>query len=143
MKISRHEFVGISLVSAAGRSGKKYRQVLQPIRMEGTSATSRIILRRVLRLAIATNVERHAHATEVEFRMTCAEDYLQITISDNGVGFDTEKKSAGNGLKNLPLRLSKLGGQYRIAAASGKGTVVTIGLRLAPPPATVSTSERA
>ena len=97
-------------------------------------------LRHGLLLAVKetlNNVERHARATEVEFRMTCAEDYLQITISDNGIGFAAEKKYGGNGLKNLPLRLSKLGGQYGIESSIGKGTVVTIGLHLSSPPATV------
>ena len=90
-------------------------------------------LRHGLLLAVKetlNNVERHAGATEVEFRMTCAEDQLQIIISDNGKGFDTAKNYGGNGLKNLPLRLSKIGGRYSIESAIGKGTTVTIGLRL-------------
>jgi len=78
------------------------------------------------------NVERHAQATEVEFRMAFTEDQLEIIISDNGRGFDTTTKRKGNGLKNLPLRLSQLGGRYSIHSAIGKGTVVTIGLRLVP-----------
>ena len=45
---------------------------------------------------------------------------------------DTTTKRKGNGLKNLPLRLSQLGGRYSIHSAIGKGTVVTIGLRLVP-----------
>ena len=52
-------------------------------------------LRHGLLLAVKetlNNVERHANATEVEFRMTYAEGQLQIIISDNGRGFDTEKE---------------------------------------------------
>jgi signal transduction histidine kinase len=76
------------------------------------------------------NVERHARATEVEFRMICAEGHLHIIIADNGKGFDTQKRHGGNGLKNLPLRLAKLGGRYNVESSIEKGTVVTIGLCL-------------
>jgi signal transduction histidine kinase len=74
------------------------------------------------------NIERHAHASEVEFRMAFAEGHVQIIISDNGKGFDSGKKYGGHGLKNLPLRLSNLGGRYRVASSIGKGTIVSIGL---------------
>ncbi len=101
-------------------------------------------LRHGLLLAVKetlNNVERHAQATEVEFRMAFAEDQLEIVISDNGKGFDTKTKHRGNGLKNLPLRLSKLGGKYRIESSVGRGTVVTIGLCLSPPKKTTPASE--
>ncbi|HUZ07827.1 MAG TPA: histidine kinase [Candidatus Paceibacterota bacterium] len=87
------------------------------------------------------NVERHAQATEVQFRMTFAEEQLEIVISDNGKGFDTKTKRRGNGLKNLPLRLSRLGGRYGIESSMGKGTIVTIGLRLSMRTETMPASE--
>ena len=92
-------------------------------------------LRHALLLAVKetlNNIERHAHATEVEFRMTFAEDQLEIVISDNGKGFDAKTKRGGNGLKNLSLRLSQLGGRYVIESSMGKGTIVTIALRVLP-----------
>jgi signal transduction histidine kinase len=92
-------------------------------------------LRHELLLAVKetlNNVVRHAQATEVEFRMAFAEDQLQIIISDNGKGFEAQKKQGGNGLKNLPLRLSKLGGRYSIESSVGKGTTITIGLCVSP-----------
>jgi signal transduction histidine kinase len=64
--------------------------------------------------------------------MAFAEDQLQIIISDNGKGFEAQKKQGGNGLKNLPLRLSKLGGRYSIESSVGKGTTITIGLCVSP-----------
>lgn len=88
------------------------------------------------------NVVRHAQATEVEFRMAFAEDQLQMIIADNGKGFDAQKKQGGNGLKNLPLRLSKLGGRYSFESSVGKGTTVTIGLRLSPRTNTTPASGR-
>jgi signal transduction histidine kinase len=92
-------------------------------------------LRHDLLLAVKetlNNVVRHAQATEVVFRIAFAENLLQIIIADNGKGFDAKKKQGGNGLKNLPLRLSKIGGRYDIESSVGKGTTITIGLRLSP-----------
>jgi len=74
--------------------------------------------------------------------MACAGDQLEIVISDNGKGFDTKTEHEGNGLKNLPLRLSKLGGRYSIQSAAGQGTVVSIGLRLSPRRETAPANER-
>jgi signal transduction histidine kinase len=88
------------------------------------------------------NVERHAHATEVKFRMTFADGRLEIVIVDNGIGFDTETNHRGNGLKNLPLRLSKLGGQYSIKSARRQGTIATIEVRLAPRPEAIPMSRQ-
>jgi signal transduction histidine kinase len=101
---------------------------LPPIVLDGR-------LRHGLLLAVKetlNNVERHAHASEVEFRIAFAEDQFEIIVSDNGRGFDTGKNHGGNGLKNLTFRLSKLGGRYRVESAVGKGTTVTIGLRVSP-----------
>jgi signal transduction histidine kinase len=99
---------------------------LPPIKLDGR-------LRHGLLLAVKEtlhNVERHAQATEVQFQMTLAEEQLEIVISDNGKGFDATNRYRGNGLKNLPLRLSQLGGRYTIKSSMGSGTIVTIGLRL-------------
>ncbi|HEY5040480.1 MAG TPA: sensor histidine kinase, partial [Verrucomicrobiae bacterium] len=60
---------------------------------------------------------------------------------DNGRGFDTKSKHKGNGLKNLPIRLSKIGGRYNIQSSLGKGTIVTIGLRLSPLTKTTAAGE--
>ena len=76
------------------------------------------------------NIVRHAEATEIEFRLAVADDELIIMVVDNGKGFDADSPQNGRGLKNLPLRLSRIGGRYEIQSAAGKGTTVKIGLRL-------------
>ncbi len=58
------------------------------------------------------NVVRHANATEVEFRVAATKEALEIIIADNGKGFIAESACNGIGLRNLPLRLSKIGGSY-------------------------------
>ena len=68
-------------------------------------------------------------ATEVESRLIIAGDELEIMIVDNGKGFNKASLRRGQGLKNLPLRLSQIGGRYDAESTPGKGTLVTIALK--------------
>lgn len=71
------------------------------------------------------NVVAHAAATEVQVKLHLGENSLNITIADNGRGFDPENNSdEGNGLHNMKKRLEDIGGQLDINRRAGKGTVV-------------------
>ena len=50
---------------------------------------------------------------------------LEITISDNGCGFNPSLAIAGNGLTNLRERLASLSGTCEISSQPGAGTTVT------------------
>lgn len=76
------------------------------------------------------NIVRHANATQVEFRVAVTNGRLQIVIMDNGRGFDVTSPTNGRGLRGLPVRLARIGGQHKIESAPGKGTVVTIEMAL-------------
>ena len=76
------------------------------------------------------NVVRHAQASEVEFGLVVATETLEISIADNGKGFNAIAATDGNGLKNLRDRLAKLGGSCVIESQLGKGTIVKIRLPL-------------
>lgn len=78
------------------------------------------------------NVVRHAKATDVEFRLAIEQGEFRIIVIDNGRGFNAASSLTGNGLKNLPRRLSGIGGNYKIESTPGKGTTVTISLRISP-----------
>jgi signal transduction histidine kinase len=68
------------------------------------------------------NVIKHSRATEVSMRMTFANQELEISIQDNGAGFDPADKTDGNGLVNMKQRLGNIGGQCLIDGQGGKGT---------------------
>jgi signal transduction histidine kinase len=102
-----------------------------PVSLPATMLSGR--LRHDLLLAVKeslNNIVRHAKATEVEFRIAVADGRLEIAISDNGRGVDLGLRRHGNGLKNLPVRLARIGGTYEIESAAGKGTQARIRLRL-------------
>ncbi len=74
------------------------------------------------------NIVRHAGASEVEFQMNMAGDVLEITIADNGKGFDPGAGTDGHGLKNRLARVSGIGGSCQVESRAGGGTTVSIRL---------------
>ena len=51
---------------------------------------------------------------------------LEITIKDNGIGFDVKAADSGNGLGNMQKRADALRGKIQIQSNSGEGTLVTL-----------------
>ncbi len=86
----------------------------------------------------ATNIARHAAATEVAIKLALEAGWLRLEISDNGRGFDPRGRFAGHGLDTLRLRAEELGGEFEIDSAVGAGSA----LRLRVPLKTPSRSRR-
>jgi signal transduction histidine kinase/Tfp pilus assembly protein PilF len=73
------------------------------------------------------NVIKHAKATQVLVQLSYAEGILNITVEDNGKGFDTaDKPGKGIGLKNIRARVNALKGHLDIESRQGSGTTVYI-----------------
>jgi signal transduction histidine kinase len=70
-----------------------------------------------------TNILKHAHASEVLFRIQFVKNRMTVEITDNGKGFSQKKPSQfGNGLSNMKKRVEKLGGKWEINSSPGEGT---------------------
>lgn len=71
----------------------------------------------------ATNVVRHAAATEVSIVVTARRGFVVLVVEDDGVGFEpTELAPAEQiGLLGMRERLELLGGSLRIESARGAG----------------------
>jgi signal transduction histidine kinase len=79
------------------------------------------------------NVVKHANVDRARVRLVdSSEDEVEITIQDEGAGFDPERLEAGGdpldhtGLLRIRERLSVLGGRVEIVSHPGKGTEVTV-----------------
>lgn len=81
-----------------------------------------------------TNVTRHARAANIDVRLVCSNDTLEIEIDDDGVGFDVQGITTDrHGLAGMRERVELIGGHFEIEARPGRGTRIhaTLPLRRA------------
>lgn len=85
------------------------------------------------------NVLKHSGATRARIAIACRNGDFEITISDNGTGFDLvrgESNSADsaagfcNGLRNMRQRLAELNGRFLLESHPGRGTTIRFILSL-------------
>jgi two-component system NarL family sensor kinase len=90
-----------------------------------------LILFRVVQ-ELLNNIVKHAEAALIDTQLFYKNDMIEIQVSDNGKGFDTDaineprKSSAGLGLSNMRSRILLINGQFTIKSTLGEGTVVLI-----------------
>jgi len=75
------------------------------------------------------NVAKHAHAQNVIVSSRRNKDRVQITVEDDGVGFDASKtgyKKGGFGLFSIRERLGYIGGRLDIESKPGFGTRIIL-----------------
>jgi signal transduction histidine kinase len=73
------------------------------------------------------NVIKHADASQVLVQLSYVAGVLNITVEDNGKGFDSTIRSCeGIGLKNIKARINALKGHLDIESRPGNGTTVYI-----------------
>jgi PAS domain S-box-containing protein len=95
-----------------------------------SEATSLLVFR-VLR-ELLSNVVKHAQAGRVDISVTRQDEFLNIEVTDNGIGFEAAKftakwgRSAGYGLFSIRERLNHLGGFLEVTSKPGQGTTATI-----------------
>lgn len=72
------------------------------------------------------NCIKHAESQRVTINFQPVGDNLQLTITDDGVGFDVNKGRKGIGLKNIISRTKKVKGTVDIDSQKGVGTTITV-----------------
>lgn len=72
------------------------------------------------------NVTRHSECTVVDIDLRVAGSRLSLSVSDNGVGFDTSTESGGQGLMSMARRAQRLGATLAITSTAGTGTRVVL-----------------
>jgi two-component system, NarL family, sensor histidine kinase UhpB len=83
---------------------------------------------RIAQEALA-NVGRHAEATRVEIDLQVEPDgHTQMTVRDDGQGFDPTGSGGGLGLTGMAERARLVGGEFDVRSAPGAGTSITLRL---------------
>lgn len=78
------------------------------------------------------NSVKYASGKNLYIHISVQNGKLQMTISDDGVGFDESAAptgnllSGGNGLRSMRLRAKDIGGELSIESATGKGTRIVL-----------------
>ena len=73
------------------------------------------------------NSLKYSSAKKVMIHMTFKDETVEMIVSDDGVGFDSESIliKGGIGLTNMKERAAKLGGSLAVSSTPGKGTKIT------------------
>lgn len=77
------------------------------------------------------NILKHSQAKRSRIRLERDVHEVQLTIDDNGCGFEPDKTKNGRnglGLKNIAARVRMLGGKLEVDSAPGKGTRIKVTL---------------
>jgi signal transduction histidine kinase len=91
-----------------------------------------------------TNIRKHSKAANVQISLSGGHDQLEVTVTDDGCGFDPERelvraaREGHIGLASLYQRVRKLGGHARIESRPGGPTVISATL----PPANRKDAKR-
>lgn len=89
----------------------------------------KIVLYRVAQEAL-NNVHKHSRASKIDLRLNRTGDMLELSVADNGCGFDVEtvlERSdplSGYGLRSMRERVEICHGRFQIHSTSESGTTV-------------------
>ena len=74
------------------------------------------------------NAVKHAQATRIVIRLSCVDDQVIVEVQDDGIGFEAQRPSTGNGhgLRNMSARALRAGATLAIDSAPGVGTTVVV-----------------
>jgi signal transduction histidine kinase len=72
-----------------------------------------------------TNICKYANATEVKIQLQTSPTQLNLSIQDNGKGFNINQNTTGFGLQGMQERTLALGGQFEIDSAPASGCRIT------------------
>ena len=79
-----------------------------------------------------SNALRHGKPSTVDVRVVCEGEVVRASISDDGIGFDTDDESEGFGLDNMAERVEQATGSLFIDSIVGRGTVVHVAFPMRP-----------
>ncbi len=77
---------------------------------------------------ISKNILKHAKADSIHLSISDCKGGIELTIADNGVGFDTNKPSVSNGvgMRSLQSRIQLIKGSMSVTSILQKGTRISI-----------------
>jgi signal transduction histidine kinase/ligand-binding sensor domain-containing protein len=72
------------------------------------------------------NILKYSNAKNVLLTLKLEENEIDISLTDDGDGFDIERIKMGRGLKNIRMRAASVHGKIDIKSSIGKGTSINL-----------------
>ena len=72
------------------------------------------------------NIIKHAEASNIDISINVNENILKIILSDDGKGFDCDKKRKGTGLYNIINRVQSFNGEILLKSSPGHGCTLSV-----------------
>jgi len=92
---------------------------------------SEVTLLRITQQALA-NIAAHSGASRVTVRLRNLGDHVELTVRDNGHGFDTSALPLGSfGIVGMAERVRIAGGTFQVESVPSRGTTITVDLPVA------------
>lgn len=85
----------------------------------------RLVIYRIIQEQL-NNALKHSEAKTVVIDLAHRGPHVQLTIEDNGVGFDPEQVKPGMGLNNIHNRIEVFNGEMEIRSAPGNGCTLQV-----------------
>ena len=113
-------------------SGIEVHCALQPVALD---ASAELVVYRVVQEAI-TNISKYAKASQVWLGLGDVDGRAEITIRDDGVGFDPRHGTqSAYGLVGMRFRVEAAGGTLVVESAPGQGSLIRVSLPASAPAA--------
>lgn len=118
------------LLKAIKEYASRYKRVskLEIVETPGLPEISPELQLDIFRIAqeFISNAIKHGEAQKIKIVFSSENNSLKIILSDNGKGFDTNKRSNGMGLRNIQGRIKSHNGVTKINSRINKGTSIKI-----------------
>jgi signal transduction histidine kinase/ligand-binding sensor domain-containing protein len=80
---------------------------------------------------LLNNILKHAKAKNVAIVVTNYEkNKIAILVTDDGIGFDSNKKSNGKGLNNIKTRSKRINADFELTTKPNVGTTITLSTQI-------------
>ncbi|HEY4111546.1 sensor histidine kinase [Puia sp.] len=76
------------------------------------------------------NATKYSDAGQIVIRIVRSRHHVELSIEDDGKGFDASQQSAGNGLKSLKKRAEEINASYLIDSRLAEGTRVKMKFKI-------------
>lgn len=92
---------------------------------EPASIHDRLMISRIFQECI-NNILKHADAKHIFVKLVAQKGGCALSITDDGIGFESDSTSMGSGLINIYDRVKLIGGCIEITSSPGDGTEVLL-----------------